>query len=79
MDKETYTTTEVALLLGVSQKTVIRWCKAGRFPGAYLYLQSPRLGYRIPKDIPDILAGGGTWLGPGELQLPLALASERAG
>ncbi|MEM9067074.1 MAG: helix-turn-helix domain-containing protein [Myxococcota bacterium] len=39
---------EVALLLGVSEKTVRRYLKAGEFPNAYRLGQGMQGGWRIP-------------------------------
>jgi excisionase family DNA binding protein len=43
------TTSQAAPLLKISRLTVVRWCQAGRFPGAYLPGRSRRIGYRIPR------------------------------
>ena len=40
-------TRSAAGVLGVSTETIIRWCRAGRFPGAYIKLGSRKLGWRI--------------------------------
>ena len=43
-----YDTRAAAFQLKVCKETVIRWCRAGRFPGAYLKLGSRKFGWRIP-------------------------------
>ena len=44
-----YDTRSAAFQLKVCKETVIRWCRAGRFPGAYIALGSRKLGWRIPE------------------------------
>lgn len=54
-----HTSAEAADRLGVHVKTINRWCRRGRLPGAYLALGSRRLGWRVPADLIDLLAEGG--------------------
>lgn len=44
-----YDTRTAAARLNVCKETVIRWCRAGRFPGAYIHLGSRKFGWRIPE------------------------------
>ena len=44
-----YDTLAAAAALQVSKETIIRWCRTGRLPGAYLHNRSRRLGWRIPE------------------------------
>jgi len=45
-----YDTRTAAAQLQVCKETIVRWCRAGRFPGAYIALGSRKLGWRIPAD-----------------------------
>ena len=44
-----YDTRAAAEQLQVCKETIVRWCRAGRFPGAYIALGSRKLGWRIPE------------------------------
>jgi excisionase family DNA binding protein len=48
-EKETLSTTQVARMCGVTDETIRRWIRQGRFPGAYrgLGVTSP---YHIPRE-----------------------------
>ncbi len=47
--QEELTITEAGVRLGVSARTVRRWCEAGSFPNCYkLNPTNPRSRYRIP-------------------------------
>ena len=48
-EKETLSTTQVAQMCGVTDETIRRWIRQGRFPGAYrgLGVTSP---YHIPRE-----------------------------
>jgi len=59
MTESHLTSAEAAAALGVHQKTVVRWARRGRFPGAVLYLGSRRLGWRIPARSVRFVAHGG--------------------
>lgn len=51
------TTTEVAAELRVCESSVLRWAKAGRFPGAYNLKGSA--GWRFPHDSLNRFRNGG--------------------
>ena len=78
MERAPHTSAQVASALGVHVKTVNRWARRGRLPGAYLLAGSRRLGWRVPADLLDHLAAGGYVRADGLLQPAQAPAAERA-
>ena len=75
MENQGYTTWEAAELLGISYRTIRRWCSAGKLPGAQLRMGNRRLGWRIPYRLVDELARGAVLLSDGTLQLQLEAAA----
>jgi len=49
MQEKTVTAKEAAVRLGLSKETVVRWCRAGTMPGAYVLYGRRQLGWRIPE------------------------------
>ncbi len=62
--ERTFSPGEVALRLGCSTKTVKRWLRQGKLPGAYLLAR--RLGWRIPASaVRDFIARQQEWAAAG--------------
>lgn len=53
-----HTTREAASMLGVNERTIIRWIIAGRLPGALLRNGSRKLGWRIPSEAIEYVERG---------------------
>ena len=55
MQNEFYTSRQAAALLGLHVKTITRWCRSGKLPGARLSMGNRKLGWRIPISPVEVL------------------------
>ena len=77
MQNEFYTSRQAAQLLGLHVKTITRWCRSGKLPGARLSMGNRKLGWRIPISPVELLLEGGVFLKDGSIPLPLAAPADR--